>query len=377
MAWRLEGLGWEVLTGYGLTETSPILTFNPPGRARIESVGLAVEGVELRLGPAEDAQAGHGEILARGPNVFSGYWDNPQATAEAFTEDGFFRTGDLGRLDELGYLYIVGRSKELIILSGGENIFPEDVERSTARRPRRARSRCWSTTTGWSRCSCPIRKRSAPGRRQSCSGISAARSSGSPRSCRHTPASAISRSRVSRCRAPRSASCAGTSCPRSSSRRRRARAGRSRRRRSPAPIGRCSETPPADRIWPWLKERFAGHALTLNTSPQLDLGLDSFDWMSLTMELEERFSVRLSEDALARVMHCVTCCRRRAKASETAPHAELGQPTPEEERLLAPRGPIQENPRARPAHPRPLALSGRCFGCGSTASSICRKGGHI
>ena len=61
------------------------------------------------------------------------------------------------------------------------------------------------------------------------------------------------------------------------------------------------ETPPADRIWPWLKERFAGHALTLNTSPQLDLGLDSFDWMSLTMELEERFGVRLSEDALARV----------------------------------------------------------------------------
>ena len=128
VAWRLEGLGWEVLTGYGLTETSPILTFNPPGRARIESVGLPVEGVELRLGPAEDAQPGHGEILAKGPNVFSGYWDNPEATAEAFTEDGFFRTGDLGRFDELGYLYIVGRSKELIILSGGENIFPEDVE---------------------------------------------------------------------------------------------------------------------------------------------------------------------------------------------------------------------------------------------------------
>ncbi len=128
VAWQLEGLGWEVLTGYGLTETAPILTFNPPGRARIESAGLAVEGVELRLGPAEDAEPGHGEILAKGPNVFSGYWRNPDATAEAFNDDGFFRTGDLGHFDD-GYLYIVGRSKELIVLSGGKNIFPDEVER--------------------------------------------------------------------------------------------------------------------------------------------------------------------------------------------------------------------------------------------------------
>ena len=128
VAWPLEGLGWEVLTGYGLTETAPILTFNPPGRARIDSAGLPVEGVELRFGPAEDAAPEHGEILAKGPNVFAGYWDNPEATAEAFTDDGYFRTGDLGYFDQAGYLHIAGRSKELIILSGGENIFPEDVE---------------------------------------------------------------------------------------------------------------------------------------------------------------------------------------------------------------------------------------------------------
>src|SRR5690606_38836730 len=110
VAWWLEGLGWEVLTGYGLTETAPFLTFNPPGRARIESAGLPVEGVELRFAPVEDADPGHGEILAKGTNVFSGYWDNPEATQEAFTEDGFFRTGDLGYLED-GYLHIVGRSK--------------------------------------------------------------------------------------------------------------------------------------------------------------------------------------------------------------------------------------------------------------------------
>ena len=102
------------------------------------------------------------------------------------------------------------------------------------------------------------------------------------------------------------------------------------------------ETPPADRIWPWLKERFAGHALTLSTSPQLDLGLDSFDWMSLTMELEERFGVRLSEDALARVNTLRDLLQEAHEASEAGPHGEVGQPTAEEERLLAPRGPIQQ-----------------------------------
>ena len=96
IAWQLEGLGWEVLTGYGLTETAPILTFNPPGRARLESAGLPVEGVELRIAPQADAPPGQGEIQARGPNVFAGYWHNPEATREAFTADGFFRTGDLG-----------------------------------------------------------------------------------------------------------------------------------------------------------------------------------------------------------------------------------------------------------------------------------------
>ena len=142
IARRLEGFGWQVLTGYGLTETAPILTFNPPGRARLDSAGLPVEGVELRIEPQEGGDepleeteprepAGtpeQGEIQARGPNVFEGYWHNPEATAQSFTADGFFRTGDLGYLDAEGYLHIVGRSKELIVLAGGKNIFPEEVE---------------------------------------------------------------------------------------------------------------------------------------------------------------------------------------------------------------------------------------------------------
>src|SRR5690606_33355202 len=74
------------------------------------------------------AEEPHGEIHARGPNVFSGYWQNPEATSDAFTEDGWFRTGDLGFVDPDGFLHIVGRSKEVIVLADGKNVFPEDVE---------------------------------------------------------------------------------------------------------------------------------------------------------------------------------------------------------------------------------------------------------
>ena len=127
-ALQLGGLGWEVFVGYGLTETSPILATNMPGRTRPGSVGRAVEGVEIRIAPVPDVEPGKGEIQARGPSVFSGYLNNPEATAEAFTADGFFRTGDLGYLDHDGYLFIAGRDKEMIVVGGGKNIFPEDVE---------------------------------------------------------------------------------------------------------------------------------------------------------------------------------------------------------------------------------------------------------
>jgi malonyl-CoA/methylmalonyl-CoA synthetase len=91
------------------------------GERRPGTVGLPLPGVELRLAEPD------GEVLLRGPNVFGGYWRNPQATAEAFDADGWFRTGDLGSLDERGYLRIEGRSKELII-TGGYNVHPREVE---------------------------------------------------------------------------------------------------------------------------------------------------------------------------------------------------------------------------------------------------------
>jgi malonyl-CoA/methylmalonyl-CoA synthetase len=113
--------GQVVLERYGMTETV-MLTSNPlEGERRPGSVGLPLPGVEVRLGDTNQ------EIEVRGPNVFAGYLARPDANAEAFTADGWFRTGDIGRLDDDGYLSIIGRAKELII-SGGYNVYPREIE---------------------------------------------------------------------------------------------------------------------------------------------------------------------------------------------------------------------------------------------------------
>ncbi|MBI5639621.1 MAG: AMP-binding protein [Nitrospirae bacterium] len=122
----LEALGFTVLEGYGLTETSPVLTFNPFSKRKPGSAGKPLPSVEIRID--DPAGAGEGEILARGPMVMKGYYRNPSATADAIQE-GWFRTGDIGRVDRDGYLFITGRSKEVIVLSSGKNIYPEDVEK--------------------------------------------------------------------------------------------------------------------------------------------------------------------------------------------------------------------------------------------------------
>ncbi len=122
----LEALGFTVLEGYGLTETSPVLTFNPPSCRKPGSAGKPLDSVELNiLNPSE---TGEGEIRARGPMVMKGYYKNHSATADVI-RDGWFSTGDIGRIDRDDYLFITGRSKEVIVLSSGKNIYPEDIEK--------------------------------------------------------------------------------------------------------------------------------------------------------------------------------------------------------------------------------------------------------
>ena len=118
-------LGIPVLEGYGLTETSPVLTLNPPDAPKPGSIGKPLPNVEIRIdSPNEN---GIGEIVARGPNIMQGYYNNPAATAEAIRDNWFF-TGDLGYIDDEGYIFITGRRKNLIVNREGKNIYPEEVE---------------------------------------------------------------------------------------------------------------------------------------------------------------------------------------------------------------------------------------------------------
>jgi long-chain acyl-CoA synthetase len=119
----------EVREGYGLTETSALVSTNPPGRVRLGSVGLPAPGVDVRIDGDEEI----GEICVRSSFLMAGYWRAPEATAEA-VRDGWLYTGDLGRLDEDGYLYVVDRKKDLI-LRGGFNVFPRDVEEALLEHP--------------------------------------------------------------------------------------------------------------------------------------------------------------------------------------------------------------------------------------------------
>lgn len=123
----LEEGGFPYITGYGLSETAPLLTVNPVGEQRKGSAGKMVQDVQLRIDDA-DPKTGIGEIVAKGPNVMQGYYKNEKTTKETFTPDGWLKTGDKGYIDKDGYLFIKGRSKNLIVGPSGENIYPEEIE---------------------------------------------------------------------------------------------------------------------------------------------------------------------------------------------------------------------------------------------------------
>jgi long-chain acyl-CoA synthetase len=132
IALGMEKLGFTLHQGYGITETSPIISVECPNAKKLGSVGRSIPGVEVRIdSPNQD---GVGEILVRGDNVMQGYYRRPQATAEAI-KDGWFHTGDLGRLDEEGLLYICGRLKNLIVTPNGKNVYPEEVENELLKSP--------------------------------------------------------------------------------------------------------------------------------------------------------------------------------------------------------------------------------------------------
>jgi long-chain acyl-CoA synthetase len=123
----LLAIGLYVFEGYGLSETSPVLSANRPGKMKVGSVGLPFPEVEINIVP-EPGRDRDGEILARGPNVMLGYYKKPEATAEVLDAEGWFKTGDIGFLDEEGFLHITDRKKELLKTAGGKYVAPQPIE---------------------------------------------------------------------------------------------------------------------------------------------------------------------------------------------------------------------------------------------------------
>jgi long-chain acyl-CoA synthetase len=120
-----NALGIPMMQGYGLSETSPVLSVNPEERNKLDSIGPPLNGVEMRIDNPD--VYGNGEIVVKGPMVMLGYYNDPAATADVL-QDGWFFTGDIGHMDEDGYFHITGRSKNVIVSAAGKNIYPEEIE---------------------------------------------------------------------------------------------------------------------------------------------------------------------------------------------------------------------------------------------------------
>lgn len=366
LAWKLEGFGWNVAIGYGLTETSPMLTMNLPaaGPPKLASVGPPLPGLELRLERATQteevisngaggATLAEGEIQARGVSVFSGYRNLPDQTAQSFTADGWFRTGDLGYRDAEGYFYISGRASTLIVLEGGKKIQPEPLEEIYQQHEfireigilyldnqlvamivpeiepinrlrngdieqaiREAVSERVKAVASYQRIT-DYALTEEPLPRTNLGKIR-----------RHLLPSLYTQARQGLVQSDAAAT-------------------------GPMPIADMSEKDQAllehaaaQQVWELLAGRYPDKRLSPDTSPQLDLGVDSLEWLTLTLEVSERTGVELSDAAIGRISTVRDLLQEVSTAaeSEAASSAKLANPeallTEEEKTWLTPPGPL-------------------------------------
>jgi long-chain acyl-CoA synthetase len=317
----LEGLGWEVASGYGLTETSPILTFSPPGSLRFDNAGVPLPGVEIRIANP-DPQSARGEVLAKGPNVFAGYRNLPDKTKEVFTDQGFFRTGDLGELKD-GLLYLTGRVSSMIVLAGGENINPEQVEAAFEKSESIREVGVLEHQSRLVALVVPEASAVRSGGRQALEPLirrEVQRLSLSLPS-HHRPADyaitlePLPRTRLGKIRRHKLGEIYQAM----------KRTDGMVRHKGPMPVEHMApedrqllEQAAARRVWEWLPGRFPEGWLTPETHLHLDLGVDSLEWLNLTLEIREQAGIDLQDDAIARIEIVRDLLRESAEAGQVA-----------------------------------------------------------
>ncbi len=311
---RLEALGWDVYCGYGLAETASVFTGNRPGQKRIGSEGRAFAG-EVRI--AEANAAGIGEIQLKGPSVFAGYRNNPAETAAAFTADGWFHTGDLGRLDREGFVYVTGRAKEMIVLGGGKNIYPEELERAYGQSPFIGEMAVLERAGALVALVVPnldAIRGAGIGKVEDAVRVALAERALALPSFQRLTGFAIAREPLPRTRLGKfrrfmlpelyAALSAGA---------------------RPAAAGAPSaedkallESSPAREIWAVLGERYRDKPLHLDAHPQLDLGIDSLEAMALSLAVEARTGLRLADEDIGAAQTVRDLLRRAASADSAA-----------------------------------------------------------
>jgi long-chain acyl-CoA synthetase len=334
-AWTMEALGWEVASGYGLTETSPMLTIHPPGAMRFETVGGVIPETELRIEGAAEGNA-EGEVLVRGPGVFAGYHALPEKTAEAFTADGWFRTGDLGRLDDAGWLHLTGRRSTVIVTEGGKNLQPEEIEEAYQAHPAIEEIAVLQHEGRLAGLIVPARAARAEDEgeaaiREAVREVSHSLPSYQRLAEYRLTVEPIARTRLGK---PRRQLIAQAY----------ARAGQdgreaARRETGPVPVETLSaddrallEHDTALAVFRMLGARFADRRIGPDSDLQLDLGIDSIGWLDLSLEIADRAGVTLSDATIGEIRTVRDLLVRVAEGGDAGADARL--PLEEPERVL-------------------------------------------
>lgn len=308
-AWDLETLGWEVAIGYGLTETSPLLTINPPGRAKLGSVGSVVDDIKMRIASVENVPEPWGEVQVTGTGVFGGYHNLPEKTKEAFTEDGWFRTGDLGRLDDKRFLYLSGRVSTLIVMPGGENIQPDELEQAYGEHPAIEEIGVLQHDGRLVAVIVPdadvVPVTDVEAMRSALQNAVRDRGRSMP-SYQRLSDFVISREALARTRIGKIQR--HTLRERFETLLKAREEGEEARPGGPISWDEMSdrdrallEMDQASRVWDWLAENYPSVRLTPDTNLQLELDIDSLEWIEITERIREIAGVELEEEAIAQV----------------------------------------------------------------------------